>query len=339
MAFVKGTQVLSENGWKNIEDVGGIDRLLIRNFLGDAQFEKPFAVKKRNYKGNIVIGNSKTCEFKVTPEHEIVYRDKAGAIHKTTAQDVIAQRETYLHHRSRYAPDGYIWKQKIRNGGHTYGVDKLDWYKLCGFVLKRGQISKHNVRLTLRLDKSNIKKDMELICPVLDNLGLKWTFTEPDLVVLSQKSNIANKLARSLGSRFRKKMYIPNKMIYSASIEDGAALIDAFIRTSRRDGKGVGEIVQFATTNKGLIDSMAILGTLCGYTVSYILAKPAGAPLPAGVTKNDSYAVYVRKSVIGVSIINKREENYDGKVYELDIFNDQVLIRGSGCLPMWMKPK
>lgn len=339
MAFVEGTKVLSEKGWKNIEDVGGTDRLLVRNFLGDAQFEKPFAVKKKTYSGEIISGGSKTCKFRITPEHEIVYTDRKGRIHKTTADKVVGKRGTYLKHRSRYSPDRYILPQKIKNGNYTYEIDKLDWYKLCGFVLRKGQISKYGTRLILPLDKQNPQKDMDLICEVLDRLNLEWNFTEPNLIVISQKSNIALKLARVLGSRFRKQMYIPDKMLYNASIEDGQALIDMFIRASRRDGEGVENTVQFSTTNMKLIESLEILGLLCGYTISYILAKPAGTKVPAGVTKNDSYAVYVRKSVNEVSMTNKKEVAYTGKVYEIDMFNDQLLMKEHGCSPIWMKPK
>lgn len=339
MAFVKGTQVLSNKGWKNIEDVGGTDRLLVRNFIGDAQFEKPFAIKKRKYEGEIIHGQSKTCEFKVTPEHHIVYTDRWDNIYNSTAEELPTRRGIYLLHRSRYSPDRYLLPQKIRLGDFTYEIDRLDWYKLCGFVLRKGKISKYNTRLKLMLDKQNPKKDMDLICPVLDRLRLEWNFTEPNIIVVSQKSNIAGKLARALGSRFRKQMYIPDKMIYNASIEDGSALIDMFIRASRRDGEGVDTTVQFSTTNKKLIETMEILGLLCGYTISHILARPAGAKVPAGVTKNDSYAVYVRESVNKVSITKKDTFDYSGKVYELDIFNDQLLFRTDECSPIWMKPK
>ena len=54
MAFPADTKVLTNRGWKKIEDVGGHDRVLTRNFLGDAQFTKPFAIKKKSYSGEII---------------------------------------------------------------------------------------------------------------------------------------------------------------------------------------------------------------------------------------------------------------------------------------------
>jgi hypothetical protein len=142
-----------------------------------------------------------------------------------------------------------------------------------------------------------------------------------------------------LGSRARKEMYVPDKMIYNSTIEQGSALIETFIKASRQDGTGVEGMVQFSTTNTKLISSLEILGLLSGYTISSILAKPAGTKVPAGQTKKDSYAVYVRKSVNEVSIIRKKKQDYDGKVYEIDMFEDQLLIREDGSLPLWMKPK
>lgn len=339
MAFPAETKVLTNKGWKKIEDVGGHDRVLTRNFLGDAQFTKPFAMKKRDYSGEMISGGSYKYQFRVTPEHEVVYTDKNGNVIATTAKKVPPKKENKLKHRSRYSPDGYLTTQKVKYEDREYTIDTLDWYKLVGFVLKRGGMDKNRARLTLALDKNNVKKDMGLVCPVLDRMNLKWTFTEPNLVVVSQKYNIAYKLSLTLGSKTRKKMYVPDKMIYNSSVEEGRALIDMFIRTSRRDGESVDATTQFATSNTKLIDSLEILGLLCGYTISKIVAKPAGTKVPKGVTKRDSYAVYARKSVNEVSIIRKEASVYDGKVYEIDMFEDQLLIKEGGSLPLWMKPK
>src|SRR5574344_1548004 len=239
MAFPAETKVLTNKGWKKVEDIGGHDRVLTRNFLGDAQFTKPFAIKKKDYSGEIVSGGSYKYQFKVTPDHEIVYTNKGGDIISTTAEKVPAKRENRLKHRSRYSPDGYLTPQKLKYEGRAYTIDNLDWYKLVGFVLRRGGMDGKRTRLTLALDKDNVKKDMDLICPVLDRMNLKWTFTEPNLIVISQKYNIAYKLSLALGSKTRKKMYVPDKMIYNSSVEEGRALIEMFIRTSRRDGESV----------------------------------------------------------------------------------------------------
>lgn len=339
MAFPAQTKVLTKKGWKEISEVAGHDKVLVRNFLGDAQFVQPFAVRKRDYSGDLVSGGSINYQFTVTPQHEIVYTNKQGNIIKTTAEEVPARRENRLKHRSRYSPDGYLQPQKVKIGEWTHEVDNLDWYKLVGYVLRRGSINRDRSRLTLMLDTKNPEKDYKLITPVLDRMNLVWSFTAPNLIVLSKKSSIANKLAIMLGSKYRKQQYLPDKMIYNATIEEGRALIDMFIRASRRDGSGVEKSVQFSTTNIKLIESLEILGLLCGYTISKIIAKPAGTKVPAGVTKRDSYAVYVRNSVSDVSIVRKETSSYEGKVYEIDIFEDQLMTKDGGSLPVWMKPR
>lgn len=339
MAFAKDTLVLTKKGWKKIEDIGGRDKLLTRNFLGDAQFTQPFAIRKKDFDGDIIVGGSKTYQFRVTPEHEIVYTDKHRNIRKTNAEDLNPGRNTYLKHRSRYSPDGYLPTQNLKLGDYIYEIDTLDWYKFVGYVLRRGMIEKGNKRMILSMDRHSVEKDKKLICGVLDNMRIDWTFVEPNILTISQKSNIANKLALNLGSRARKQMKIPNNMIYNTNIENGSALIEMFIKASRRDGSGVEKTVQFSTTNKKLIESMEILGLLCGYTVSWIVAKPAGTKIPKGVTKRDSYAVYVRNSNKEVSILEKKKVPYNGKVYEIDMFHDQLLIKDGECSPIWMKPK
>jgi len=339
MAFPAETNVLTNKGWKPISDISGHDRVLVRNFLGDAQFTQPFAVRRRDYHGKMISGGSSSYQFRVTPEHTVVYTDKGDNVIQTTAEDVPAKRENRLKHRSRYSTDTYLLPQKIRVKNFEYTVDTLDWYKLCGFVLRRGGMDKGRNRLMLSLDKSNPQKDFDLITPILNNLQLKWTFSAPNTIIISQSYNIANKIALMLGSKHRKEMFLPDRMIYSASIEQGRELIEMFIRTSRRDGRGVHGTTQFSTTNVKLIESLEILGLLCGYTISSLLVRKAGTKVPAGETKRDSYAVYVRKSVNEVSIVRKSESEYSGKVYEIDMFEDQLLIKEDDSLPIWMKPK
>lgn len=338
MAFLAETKVLTTKGWKNISEVGGHDRVLVRNFLGDAQFVQPFAIKKREYSGPAIRAGSTKYKFTVTPEHTVVYKNKNGDMIQSTATEVPAKRENRLKHRSRYSTDTYLRPQIIKGDGFEYQVDTLDWYKLVGYVLRRGKIEKRRDRLVLMLDKKNPQKDMELICPILQNMRLQWTFIKPDTINLYRNTNIANKLAVMLGSRIRKNMYIPDKMVYGATLEEARGLIEMFVRTSRQDGTFDGS-VQFSTSNVKLIDSLEILGLLSGYTISNILARKAGSKVPRGVTKRDTYVVYIRKSVNEFSVITKEELNYNGKVYELDIFEDQVLIKDNECQPVWMKPK
>lgn len=339
MAFPAETKVLTNKGWKPIGDIAGHDRVLVRNFLGDAQFTQPFAVRRREYDGKMISGGSSSYQFRVTPEHSVVYTDKGDNIIQTTAEEVPAKRENRLKHRSRYSTDNYLPSQKIKIQNYEYTVDTLDWYKLCGFVLRRGGMDKGRNGLVLSLDRGNPQKDFDLITPILNNLQLKWTFVAPNIITISQKYNIASKIALMLGSKRRKEMFLPDRMIYSASIEQGRELIEMFIRASRRDGQGVNNTVQFSTTNLKLIESLEILGLLCGYTISSIVARKAGTKVPAGETKRDSYAVYVRKSVNEVSIVRKTESDYSGKVYEIDMFEDQLLIKEGDSLPLWMKPK
>lgn len=339
MAFIEGTQVLSDKGWKNIEDIGGRDRVLVRNFIGDAQFTQPFAIRKRDYSGVIISAGSEKYQFTVTPEHEVVYTDKSRNLVKTTAEKVPVKRDNKLKHRSRYSTDGYLPGQKLKNNGFEYTIDTLDWYTFCGFVLRRGGMDGGRNRLTFTLSMDDPKKDMGLICPVLDRMGLEWTFVEPNIIVLSRKSNIAMKTAICLGSKSRKDMYVPDKMVYSATLEQARALIETFIKASRQDGEWNGENVQFSSSNTKFIDSLEILGLLCGYTVSKILARPAGYKVPKGVTKRDSYVVYIRKSVKEIAINRKKKREYTGKVYEIDMFDDQLLIKDDKCLPIWMKPR
>lgn len=75
MGFIEGTKVFTNSGFKNIEDISGRDKVLVRNFIGDAEFIQPFALKKKSYSGEIIKIGGSNWSFSVTPNHIIQLSD------------------------------------------------------------------------------------------------------------------------------------------------------------------------------------------------------------------------------------------------------------------------
>jgi len=122
MAFVADTKVLSKSGWKLIGEISGQDQILVRNFLGDAQFSQPFAIRKKQHDGIVLAGGSDHYSFEVTPDHKIIYTNDKGKQFESNARDVPSGKRTLLHHRSRYYPQDDFFKQFVKTGSSIRGV-------------------------------------------------------------------------------------------------------------------------------------------------------------------------------------------------------------------------
>lgn len=338
MAFIEGTQLLTTKGWKDIDEVCGSEKVLIRNFLGDAKFETPFAIRKSHYNGNVIRSGSGKCCIAVTEDHKVFYTNKYGTGKKDTASEAFGKNGVFIQHKSRYSPDEYLPRRVIRFDERQVTVDTLSWYTFIGFVLRRSQITKDGMRLILTLDKNALEKDLSLICPILKKMRLKWNLVKPNRIVISQRHNIGRVLARLLGSRKRRDMSIPYKLMVDASIADARALIETFAQASKRSSRERMEGFQFVCSNKSLIDSLEVLGILCGYTTVSRMLKPAGTKIPAGETKRDSYTVSISPSTPNIPVTEREDYKYNGNVYDVDIFQTQLMVKEPGMLPVWMSP-
>lgn len=349
--FIAGTQIFTNSGWKRIADVSGNDKVLVKNFLGDAEFIQPFALKKKQYEGQIVKIGAKDWAFSVTPDHEIVYETfnvESFTMHSVPAGEMQAKTHYKLQRKFRYMFPEEPKKEyiNIRDefGMRTVTVSNQDWYRLVGFILTRGFIRTKPGRpmVFIFLEEGRMQEEIAVLGDILDRIGLGWHVqyserTRPK-VVISSRNSLAVRLRTRLGSTTRKSMYLPDKMVYSSSKELIKLLIDTIIDTSIKPDTQRTDHYQLATTNLDLIHSLELIGTLGGYGMRHNLRVEAGTTTLHGETKKDSYTLHISDPVALYSPRYVKKSVYSGYVYGIELFGGQIYVKEK-LNPIWVNPK
>lgn len=352
MAFIEGTQIFTDSGFKKIEDIGGHDKVLVRNFIGDAELIQPFALKRTQYTGEVIKIGAKDWSFTTTPDHLVVYDDDKYAqgvnFKKEPAKSIVSSKNKRIYRKFKYIFSDDPKKETIRVrdefGTRTVSISPQDWYKLIGYVLMRGfiRMKPGKPMLFLFLEEDRLEEEVTIIGDILDRLTVSWhvqysSKTRPKIVV-SSKNTLVARLVTRLGSNKRKSMHLPDKMLYSSSKELTAVLIDTIIDASIKPDTERGNVYQIATTNTKLIDSLTVLGTLGGYSIRSVLRNRAGEQTPHGITKKDGYIIQISAPIDTYQPKYVKKLQYSGSVYEIDLFDGQVYAR-EGSKPVWVNPK
>lgn len=327
--FVADTQIFTNSGWKKIQNIAGNDKVLVKNFLGDAELIQPFAVKKRQYDGEVLRMGAKDWSFTVTPDH------------KNLDNKLIVRRFRYMFPDE---PQKEMIAIRDEFGTRRTTISHEDWYKLVGYVLMRGFIKTGYGKpmLYIFLEEDRQEEEIRILGDILDRIGVRWHSqysekTRPKVVV-SSKNTLAARLVTRLGSTTRKDMFLPDKMIYSSTKELATLLIETIIAASIRPGTKRRSVFQIATTNKKLIDSLTLLGTLSGYSVRSVLGHRVGEPAFRGVVKKDSYILQISSPTAEYSYIYREKSLFSGYTYGIDLFDGQVYVK-DGAMPVWVSPK
>lgn len=351
MAFIEGSKLLTGTGWKEIENISGKDTVLVRNFLGDAEFIQPFAIKKKLYHGNVIKFGARSWNFTVTPDHRIVYErlSDSSVIHidHKSASDFTLNLKYRLYRNFRYMfssePTREMFKIYTDTGNRYVTISNYDWYKLVAYTLCRGFIKTGYGRpmLMFLIDENKADKEINEITDILDRIGAQWHVQHSDKtrlkIVVSSKNTLANKLACCLGSTKRKEMFLPDKILFNSTKELSKLLVESIIEIHSR-GIADNEGCQISTTNTKLLDSLGLLCTLSGYSSYVVLKSEAGTITNTGVTKKNSYTIRIFDAPRSYSPTFIEKSNYTGYVYELDLFEGQVYVK-SGNMPVWLDPK
>lgn len=352
MAFIAGTPILTSSGWKNVEDISGRDKVLVRNFIGDAELIQPFALKKSKYDGEIVKIGAKDWHFSLTPNHTVVYEQVYkynNHYEYVPAIDVGLKKYNRIHRKFRYmfADDPakesiFIWDDF---GRRSVTIDHIDWYKLVGYVLTRGSIRKYSARnkrftVFLYLKEGREQKDIAAVGDILDRYGIPWSVgnVPGPVIIISSKNTLAARLVTRLGARNRKQMSIPDKMVYHSTRELTKVLIETIIDTYMQPDSKRGKEVLINSTNKDFCEQLCILGTLGGYGMSYKRIFKAGDPFFSIFHDKDGYSITINSGHSTYMPVFKDKFNYSGYVYEIDLFDGQVYTR-EGRMPVWVNPK
>jgi hypothetical protein len=351
MAFKKGTLIFTNEAWKPIEDISGHDKVLVRNFIGDAEFIQPFALKKSKHNGEIITIGAERWRFSVTPDHTIVYdRDDMpiGAhLNTVQAKDMVAHPKNRIYRKFKYlVPEDYKPEHiKIYNefGKRWVTISNDDFFVLMAYTLCRGNIElRKNRKASLKLVLDNDKREDELVLlgDILDRIGVRWSLYTGDkwFVHVDSQNSLAYRLATRLGSTTRKSMYLPDKVIYNSSKQLSERLIESIINASKRAETPRGKEYQFVSVNERLIDSLILLGTLSGYGMSKKLIFKEGDFTGITEAKKNIYSLFITTPVKTYSPSFVEKADYSGDVYKIDLFEGQVYVKDTEGAPVWVNP-
>lgn len=351
MAFIDGVKLLTNSGWKEIDNISGRDMVLVRNFLGEAEFIQPFAIKKKLYNGKVLQFSARNWAFTVTPDHRIVYEksSNSGIIHMycDTASNFTINPQFRLYRNFRYIfssePKKETFMIDVGRKKRHVTISNYDWYKLVAYTLCRGFIKTGYGKpmLMFLIDENKAEKELSEITGILERLGLSWHIQHSEKtrlrITVSSKNNLASKLARCLGSSRRKEMFLSDKILFNSTKELSKLLIESIIEIHSR-GTADNKTCQISTTNTKFLDSLGLLCTLSGYSSAVVLKSAAGAVSNKGVTKKNSYTIRIFNAPQSYMPTSITEIDYNGYVYELDLFEGQVYVK-NGSIPVWLDPK
>lgn len=353
MAFIEGTKVLTNSGWKQIEQIAGQDKVLVRNFIGDAEFIQPFALKKKKYSGDVISVSGKGWSFDVTPDHIVVYDKETSYfgdhyVHEK-AEDLQVNSRNRIQRKFKYLPiDDYKREAVVFYtpfGKKWVTISNEDWYVLVAFTLCRGYLEPTGKRfaLNIRLDREKSEEELLILTDILDRIGVQWSLipshtTNTLYVRLSANSPIAKRIITRLGSKKRKEMFLPDKMIYNSSKELSVLLIETIIKLSKKPSTERGLSYQFTTNNEKLVESLELLGTLAGYGMNRKIMAKKGTDNGYGAVKKDVFNLVIANLSASYSPLSIKKQKYSGYVYEIDLFDGQVYVK-EGTAPVWVNPR
>ena len=347
------TEVLTENGWKYFKDLTNSDLVLTMNpQTKEGIFVKPLELIKQKYCGKMFKYESQSLGIAVTPNHQMLIKRRNW-------------RE------KDYNPK-YIWKTKHKNydipeltpcneliGKNIWvGVPKtFKWFgienvklpfnlsltpflQFLGWFIAEGYINRYDVAISQK--ELAYHQDIEQI---LNNLGLKWTFS-------GDKYHIWNKdLAEYLkqicyyGDKIRcKSIYccynkIVPKFVKKLSSQKIKLFLDEYWKG---DGSynGYGEKKRvFHTTSKQLADDIQELILKCnGYAT--ITKKPYhesnyNGRLIKPKTQGWIISEWLKNKEAWVNPIKGKLEDYNGNVYCAIVEPYHILLVRRNNKPFW----
>jgi len=271
--FHPGTEILTENGWKQINKTLVGENVYSLSLSGKVELVPVLKTFNESYKGNMISLECRGMKTKVTPNHRFVlYNSYTQSQIFVTAQELYDNRENL---RSKWR-DFFIPKKflsSIERNIETYQVGKntidlklfsefFAWYLAEGWTSKRKD--RKNSYIVALCQNEGEKAD--ILREILKKLP--WNFSEykrrngKNIIWKCHNQELANYLF-PLGKSYEK--YIPKDFILSLSTEHAEAFIDSYILG---DGRGKRNKKYFKSdvfsTSERLIDDICHIASIAG---------------------------------------------------------------------------
>lgn len=348
--FTADTEVFTDTNWKKIGDISGKDKLLVRNFIDEASFIKPYSLRRQEYSGGVVELSGTRWAVNVTPDHVVPYSYEGRNGLKYRKRPALMVRGDGYHMASRkfrFVNDNDYTVENIeiiRDGvKHRTRINTEDWFRLCGYVICRGQLVKASPKrpiLRIFLDKQKMDQEIILLGGILDRIGIPWSVIPQNgshYIRVGTRNGLSTRLHYRLGSMTRKEMFIPDKMIQSSRHLVDILLDSIMEATTRIDTPKDRNFLLF-TPNTNLIKSLDNLSTLWHMSFSANKRAEAGEVHGLYELQNDSYCVQIGKGTNNPKVRSVKPKEYSGTLYDIHLFDGQIYARTEGG-GIWVNPK
>lgn len=328
MAFAAETKILTSTGWKLVCDLSGRDRVLVRNFLGDAEFVQPYALRKSQYEGEMISFGNKDWGVTVTPDHKAIYHEphKIGMLPAIPASEIVPNDGKIFFRRFRYnkyAKD----HEKIKLDNRIVYISMEDWYTILAYTVLFAFIEKRKNGYLYYIAESD---KLARLTHIFGQIGIQWKLGVKQkgnpTIFIKNESNLTSKLKLFLKARARRDMSVPDKAIYGASPALLRHFIDELIQLSGSPVKERTGQHMLTLTNQKLVKNIEMMCLLGGYGFSSVDRGVRGVRIRIITKPSSSW-----------NIRDIKKELYLGPVYSLDLFDGLVYVTEKS-FPVWMSP-
>lgn len=344
MAFHKDTQIMTDTGWKRVKDIKGFDKVLVRNFLGEAHLMQPFAIELIKFRGRIHCLGNPYWNIKLSPRQEVFGFINGEEHYKQVRKVPIAKTgKTFVFNRTAtYIPEEEYKADMFTVFGKGFKKTKKmppeDWYVLAAFILQRAMIYKTAMSKFGRGDiqiSLNRKKEPEaflILQGILNRAEIQFKENGDRTIVISKRNTLFSLIKRRLGSWKREEMSIPLDMTYKGSKKLVQSFIDTLRLLSKRDTKRFNNNI-IAGYDK-MISSLEIMCYVHG--IEAIRGSTIKSTSLDGESKETLR--FSQRGRLASVTFHTDDKNDSHNVYAIDILEGQVLARNEGY-GVWVTPR
>lgn len=317
--LLDGAEVLTESGFKKMQDVGAQENILTLNLeTEETEFVPCVGKVYKEYSGDILRFQNRAIDIAVTPNHDLIFRTigRKSTGYRKKAADTFENK----------TPQFRKGLKTITDWGGVDG-DKDDYFmELLGWYISEGCCTKSGSRRIRICQGSISNQDKYLrIQQLLDNLNLKYKayelyFSIDSDELFDELSVLGKSLTKYIPQTY--KNYPKDKLeclLEGLMLGDGESHVHGGGRT-------------YTTISKQLADDVSEIAVKCGYNA--VIRKRPGKEFVAPNGKT-----YTRKDQYRISVTNNNamlypkpvRENYDGKIVCVQVEkNNTILTRYNG---------
>lgn len=350
------TEVLTQNGWKFFSELVPNDKLATVNpETQELLYEKPTQIFRYDYKGDMICGNHRFLDFKVTPNHRMLVRkwNEEKRTLENTYEFIEAQELGWyvgLLNRIKFngidQSDFYLLpgiEHKHKPQREESLISMSAWLKFLGIYLAEGTMLKEDQRkdtISYKIQIAGSKeREKVFIRETLKNIGIS-------ALELNDRFTFQNKrIYKAMEALGLKGVKAPQKFVPSFVFEQKEKYIKDFL-LGHFMGDGSEQVNRsHYTSSEQLAEDIQRLIFLSGQE-SYIGIREARQSVMAnGRTITGNYSMH-RVSVDeakNLSVDTKEniyKEYYEGEVFCAEVpsyhtlvtrRNNKILISGNSC--------